>query len=52
MAKERVVVAVEEGEGATTNCHMCILLSYNKGIDGSARKPARVQDTEYMFEKT
>ena len=24
----------------------------NKGIDGSARKPASVQDTEYMVEKT
>ena len=27
-------------------------MHYYKGIDGSARKPQLVQDTEYMVEKT
>ena len=28
------------------------ILEYYKGIDGSARKPVLVQDSEYMVEKT
>ena len=31
---------------------MIIILFISQGIDGSAPKPAHVQDTEYMVEKT
>ena len=34
-----------------TSDHQPKTSSYYKGIDGSARKPALIQDTEYMVEK-